>query len=302
MARPVKIGLDYFPLNTNIDADDKMELIESEFGSKGFAVVIKLFCKIYSDKGYYYDWTEKEKLLFAKRTGESVGLVDEIVKRSVKWGLFNESVFNQFHILTSAGIQSRFLEAVSRRKRIEMFKEILLINVSEHENGINVNINSINDDNSTQSKVKESKLKESIGAESPYGETFVPEEPVKKLPKQESGKAPQQSGVDRIDFDKLLKTINNVTGRGFQVINENTRKKFRTRLKDGYKKETILIAIKNAAKSEYHQGNGCQYLTPEFFSRADTLDKYGNDASAGKIPELVKNKIEQQNIPGPWHS
>lgn len=302
MARPIKIGLDYFPLNTNIDADDKMELIESEFGSKGFAVVIKLFCKIYSDKGYYYDWTEKEKLLFAKRTGESVGLVDEIVKRSVKWGLFNESVFNQFHILTSAGIQSRFLEAVSRRKRIEMFKEILLINVSEHENGINVNINSINDGNSTQSKVKESKLKESIGAESPSGETFVPEEPVKNPPKQESGKTPQQSGVDRIDFDKLLKTINNVTGRGFEVINENTRKKFRTRLKDGYKKETILIAIKNAAKSEYHQSNGCQYLTPEFFSRADTLDKYGNDTSSGKTLDLVNNKIEQQNIPGPWHS
>ncbi|MGU3377379.1 DUF4373 domain-containing protein [Chryseobacterium sp. M5A1_1a] len=160
MARPIKVGLDYFPLDTNIDSDDKIELVESEFGSKGFAVVIKLFCKIYADKGYYYSWTEKEKLLFAKRTGEAVGLVDEIVKRSVKWGLFDESVFNQFQILTSSAIQSRFLEATNRREKIEMYKEFLLIVVSDYKNGVNVNINSINVNISTQSKVKESKVKE----------------------------------------------------------------------------------------------------------------------------------------------
>jgi hypothetical protein len=158
MARPTKIGLDYFPLNTNIDSDDKIELVESEFGSKGFAVVIKLFCKIYADKGYYYSWTEKEKLLFARRMGETVGLVDEIVKRSVKWGLFNESVFNQFQILTSSAIQSRFLEATNRREKIEMYKELLLIVVSDYKNGVNVNINSINVNISTQSKVNKSKV------------------------------------------------------------------------------------------------------------------------------------------------
>lgn len=162
MARPVKIGLDYFPLDTNIDGDDKIQLIEAEFGSKGFAIIIKLFCKIYADKGYYYNWTEVEKLLFAKRMGETVGLVDEIVKRSVKWGLFEESVFNQFQVLTSSAIQSRFLEAVSRRENIEMFKEFLLIDISDYKNRVNVNINSINVDKSTQSKVKESKLKENI--------------------------------------------------------------------------------------------------------------------------------------------
>lgn len=160
MARPVKIGLDYFPLDTNIYGDDKIQLIEAEFGSKGFAIIIKLFCKIYADKGYYYNWTEVEKLLFAKRIGETVGLVDEIVKRSVKWGLFDELVFNQFQILSSAAIQSRFLEAVSRRENIEIIKEFLLIDISEYKNKVNVNINSINVNISTQSKVKEIKVKE----------------------------------------------------------------------------------------------------------------------------------------------
>lgn len=185
MARPPKIGLDYFPLNSNIESNDKIQLIEAEFGSKGFAIVIKLFCKIYAEKGYYYNWTEVEKLLFAKRMGESVGLVDEIVKRSVKWGLFDEPVFNQFQILTSSGIQSRFLEAASRRENIEIFKEILLLDISDYKNKVNVNINSINADSSTQSKVNKSKVKNNIVISPPKGEANPNEKSFKLFSEQE---------------------------------------------------------------------------------------------------------------------
>ncbi|GAB0156196.1 hypothetical protein CHRYSEOSP005_14600 [Chryseobacterium sp. Alg-005] len=297
MARPLKTGLDYFPLDTDIASDDKIELVEAEFGLKGFAVVIKLFCKIYADKGYYYNWTEVEKLLFAKKMGESVGLVDEIVKRSVKWGLFNEPVFNQFQILTSSAIQSRFLEAVIRRENIEMFKELMLIDINDYKNKVNVNINSINDNNSTQSKGKEIKGKKKKGAVSPPGESSPPKIPKDQKPKSEGKgdgdppKAPQEPISDKIDFNKLLQLINKETGRGFQVINEKVRKSFRARLKEGYSKETILKAIKTAPQSEYHKGTGCQYLTPEFFSRSDTLDKYGNDTSESKqIVEPINNE------------
>ena len=34
-------GINYFPLNVHLD--DKFELIEAEFGLKGFAIVVKLF-------------------------------------------------------------------------------------------------------------------------------------------------------------------------------------------------------------------------------------------------------------------
>ncbi|NAW50387.1 DUF4373 domain-containing protein [Elizabethkingia argentiflava] len=154
MARTLKKGLDYFPLDTKIEADDKIQLIEAEFGLKGFGIIIKLFCKIYAEEGYYYKWTEVERLLFAKKIEESVGLVDEVIKRSVKWGLFDESVFNQFRILTSASIQQRFLEAASRRLQVTLIKEYSLINIEQYKNTINVNINSINVNIGTQSKVK----------------------------------------------------------------------------------------------------------------------------------------------------
>ncbi|NBI08388.1 hypothetical protein D3Z33_16160, partial [Senegalia massiliensis] len=68
----------------------------------------------------------------------------------------------EYKILTSKGIQKRFLEAVSRRKDINVILEYLLIDLdNDYSNLVNVNINSINDNRSTQSKVKKSKVKKS---------------------------------------------------------------------------------------------------------------------------------------------
>ena len=89
-----------------------------------------------------------------------------------------------------------------------------------------------------------------------------------------------------INFDKLLSFLNSKTGRNFKIINEATKKKYKARLKEGYTKDDILNAIINAVNSEYHKENNFRYLTPEFFSRAVTLDKYSN----------VNNKQKENNI------
>ena len=104
---------------------------------------------------------------------------------------------------------------------------------------------------------------------------------------------PTKSDID-IDFDSLLIGINKTLNRKFKLINDATQKKYLKRLKEGYTKKDISTAIKNAAKSEYHKNENYQYLTPEFFSRSTTLDKY---ADLTEIKEQVKNN----NVPlGPW--
>lgn len=95
---------------------------------------------------------------------------------------------------------------------------------------------------------------------------------------------------DKLDFVKLLSFINQKTGRKFKTINDKVKKKYKARLKEGYTKEDILNSIINASNLQYHKENGCQYLTPEFFSRQETLDKYGNEAKGNLIasfPEPV---------------
>ena len=79
---------------------------------------------------------------------------------------------------------------------------------------------------------------------------------------------------NNINFDKLLSFLNSKTGRNFKVINEATKKKYKARLKDGYTNTDIANAIINSVNSDYHKETNFTYLTPEFFSRAETLDKY----------------------------
>lgn len=156
-------GINYFPLNVHLD--DKFELIEAEFGLKGFAIVVKLFQKIYGQQGYYCEWTEDVALLFGKNVGLGGDAVSEIVRAVIKRGIFDSELYDKYQILTSRGIQERYFEAVSRRKEVEVRKEYLLIKVDQIYKNVrilneNVNISSKNVNISEQKKVEESKAKE----------------------------------------------------------------------------------------------------------------------------------------------
>ena len=81
---------------------------------------------------------------------------------------------------------------------------------------------------------------------------------------------------NNIDYLALLGFVNKTFGRRFEVINDKTKRAYKARLKEGYTKEQIIDAITNAAASKYHKDNNYQYCTPEFFSRAETIDKYSD--------------------------
>lgn len=182
MARPTKEGLDYFPLDTDIDQDDKIALIEADFGVKGFGIVIKLLMKIYSE-GYFYDWGEMEQKLFSRRVNVGNNLLSDVVNACIRWRVFNKRLFEKYQILTSPGIQKRYLEATTRRKDVEIIEEyillsksefskysnIVIVNIDDDSKGVNVDINSSSSEpmptETPQSKVKESRVKESTTTE-----------------------------------------------------------------------------------------------------------------------------------------
>lgn len=168
MAYTGKTGLDYFPLSTTIFDNDKIALIEGEFGSKGIVITLKLLCKIYSES-YYYQWGDDECLLFAKKAGAEIvpRLVQEVINGLVRRSFFDKRVYDQFKILTSVGIQERYFEATDRRKSIRVIDEYLLIDTSLYKNvyivGKDDNISQKNVNINRQSKGKEKKVKESKG-------------------------------------------------------------------------------------------------------------------------------------------
>lgn len=168
-----KAGIDYFPLNCRLD--EKFELIEAEYGLKGFAVIVKLLQRIYGEHGYYCEWNDDIALLFARQVLSCSGannLIASIVAASVRRGIFDQTLFEQYGILTSKGIQKRYLEITYKRKAVEMKKAYLLLSVAEIKGNVtilgdSVDRNEENDDRNGQSKGKESKEKDIKRVERP---------------------------------------------------------------------------------------------------------------------------------------
>lgn len=104
--------------------------------------------------------------------------------------------------------------------------------------------------------------------------------------------SPLKKDEEDFDFKKLLEFINLKTKREgknkFKVINKTLRRKFKARLKDGYSKEDVKNTISNSVEDTFHKDNNFKYLTPEYFSRQATIDKFAFKNS--KISKGVSKK------------
>jgi len=90
---------------------------------------------------------------------------------------------------------------------------------------------------------------------------------------------------DEIDWNGLISFFNKVTGKKTRIITQKTKRQFKARLKEGYTKEDIINAIKNCHNDPYHKENP-KYLTLEFISRPDKLEKYSNyQKQVVRLPE-----------------
>lgn len=168
MARPLKDGVDYFPLNTNTDGDIKFQIIEARYGIVGYGIIIKIYQMIYGDKGYYCEWNELISAISASKWSCAEFPVTEkqvsrVVREAARYGIFDKAMLNKYGILTSKGIQKRYFEVSKRRSRVNVKGEYLLISVPETavnvcKNGIMVNKSLENASNNTQSKLNERKV------------------------------------------------------------------------------------------------------------------------------------------------
>ncbi|MFZ9455363.1 MAG: DUF6291 domain-containing protein [Bacteroidia bacterium] len=82
--------------------------------------------------------------------------------------------------------------------------------------------------------------------------------------------------INIIDFQSLLDMLQVTFKRKFRVMNDKVKRSYKARIKEGYTIDDIHNAIKNCQANAYHKDNNYQYCTPEFFSRAEILDKYAD--------------------------
>ncbi|MGH1841247.1 Lin1244/Lin1753 domain-containing protein [Enterococcus gallinarum] len=177
MARPTKKGLDYFPLDVDFLSDLKVRRIIKACGKEAVHILVALLANIYRDEGYYVLWDDDLAFLVADEVGTKEGTVEELVKKAVQVKFFDKDTFDKYSVLTSKGIQSRYILATKERKKVELEYKYLLTNEVNRSNiSINGRNNSVNQGNNQQSKEKESKEKEikedATASESASLETF----------------------------------------------------------------------------------------------------------------------------------
>lgn len=155
MARPIKSGLDYFPLPVDFFESEILDGITGEFGIKGELITIKLLSTVYK-KGYFAVWNDLLQAQIAKKSSSSKDLVIQVVDRLVTWGFFDESLYNSAKVLTSAEIQDVYFEATKRRKTPKSTK--YLVNVSNNPTSTVVNTDINTQIKGNKTKVNKTKV------------------------------------------------------------------------------------------------------------------------------------------------
>ena len=175
MARPQKENVDYWPFDVGLFQDRKFRLIRSEFGIKGAYIALELINMAYSENGYYAKFGEEDCLLMSEGVGGGceASFIMEVVRGCCRRSLFDEGIYNAFGVLTSHGIQQRYLRIIGKnRADVRFIKEYFLLDISD-ERDVPANIrnkvtllssfpteNPSKPTENPQSKVKESKVKE----------------------------------------------------------------------------------------------------------------------------------------------
>lgn len=292
MARPTKLGLDYFPHDTHTDQDTALSLVEAEFGLEAYAVYFKLLEFIYS-QGYAIPWGSDECLLFAKRIG-AFGVsskISEIIKGLVRRSLFDEGVFNSFQILTSASIQVRWLEA-KRKKVEEIEKNIRLVpdnrtapEVSAPKIGVNTSENGVfaaktrvstvktpvSAEITPQSKVKESRVEytssPNVEEVRPSSDGAPPEEEERFSGETRKDSVPAEA-IDLKAFADFFNKTMEAQGAQIPPVRDLRPKSKRTtfllaRFRE-YGKEALAEVVKKAAASDFLNGGGSRGFVADF--------------------------------------
>lgn len=183
MARPRKDGLDYFPLDVNFLSDLKIKKIIRAYGAQAVAVVMSVLTTIYRDNGYFATYDDDLIFIIADELKLEDSYVKNVIEKLIEVDFLNKEQKEKNNILTSIGIQERYLKVCERRVKKKLNATYNLINDSSNELPQTESTaegsfcqqkpdsTGVNDDKGTQSKVKESKVKNSKEQESKQQES-----------------------------------------------------------------------------------------------------------------------------------
>nr|DAV68511.1 MAG TPA: Replication initiation and membrane attachment [Caudoviricetes sp.] len=192
MARPPKMGLDYFPLDVNFLNDLKTKKVVRSYGASAVAVALNLFINIYRDNGYYAQCDDDFIFIISDELKLEEEYVKNVIQKMVDVEFFDKNLYENHKILSSIGIQNRYILASGRRVRSKinpvydlitpqkeefMSTETEFMSTETHENDSFCQQEYAKEKKRKEKKEKEIKLKETVVSETDETKNLADEPP-----------------------------------------------------------------------------------------------------------------------------
>ena len=215
MSRRIRLGLDYFPLDTSWDLN--IRLLKVQFGLEGLGAIIQLQQMIFKE-GYALAWLEETKHLFCFENGIEQSRLDVILEFCLEHELFDRDLLERRSILSSKEIQRQWIKISidAKRKIFTIDPDLSLCPEDEtqpgysHERG--------------KAREESENTPESSGNPREFsGKTWKPSKESKvKKNKEDKKDLPELFGAASITEQQIHALIDDLTGAKKVSINDDT--------------------------------------------------------------------------------
>lgn len=208
MARPIKLGLDYFPTDTDILKNIKIRKLIRKYRELGFVLYLQLLTDIYRNS-YFIELSDEYIFDLADQFHKRDKTILEMIDFMVEVDLFNKNLQNSL-ILTSPSIQKRYFTVKGNSyKGLEKDLLYILIPLSTEKPPV------ISEE-TPQRKGKKSKVKESRENESINNHTHIARESEKiRALKAEW----DQWKMEMLNDEDWCATLVRYSGKGILILN-----------------------------------------------------------------------------------
>lgn len=112
----MKKGFPYYTIDADRYQDRRIKRLKRAYGCEGLTVYDYVLCEVYRVEGYYISWDDDIVFDISDYLDLTTDRISEIVAFCAEIGLFEQTLFEQ-NIITSAAIQSRYVEMCRRTNR-----------------------------------------------------------------------------------------------------------------------------------------------------------------------------------------
>ena len=208
MARPIKLGLDYFPTDTDILKNIKIRKLIRKYRELGFVLYLQLLTDIYRNS-YFIELSDEYIFDLADQFHKRDKTILEMIDFMVEVDLFNKNLRNSL-ILTSPSIQKRYFTVKGNSyKGLEKDLLYILIPLSTEKPPV------ISEE-TPQRKGKKSKVKESRENESINNHTHIAceSEKIRALKAEWD-----QWKMEMLNDEDWCATLVRYSGKGILILN-----------------------------------------------------------------------------------